>query len=75
MNQNKKNEVSLAVAIIPVIFLLLSLVITLVVYDLGEAHIALFLSAMFTAALAIVVLKTPWKVIEDGMIDSIKMSM
>jgi NhaC family Na+:H+ antiporter len=75
MNQNKKNEVSLAIAIIPVIFLLVLLVITLVVFELGEAHIALFLSAMFTAALAVVVLKTPWKVIEDGMIDSIKMSM
>ena len=57
------------------IFLLVSLVLVLVVFDLGEAHIPLFLSAMFTAALAILVLKIPWKEIEDGMIDSIKMSM
>jgi len=75
MNQNSKKEVSLSIALIPVAFLLVSLVITLVVFELGEAHIALFLSAMFTALIAITVLKVPWKEIEDGMINSIKMSM
>lgn len=74
MNKNNQ-EVSLQIALIPVIFLLISLVITLVVFDLGEAHVPLFLSAMFTALIAITVLKVPWKELEEGMINSIKMSM
>ncbi|MBN2796704.1 MAG: Na+/H+ antiporter NhaC [Clostridia bacterium] len=59
---------------VPVLFLVACLVFVLRA-GLEEAHIALFMSAIFAAVFAIVVLKYSWVEIEEGIVDIIKMSM
>lgn len=74
MNNTQKKQATFAIALIPVAFLVASLVFVLKA-GLEEAHIALFMSAIFAAVFAIFVLKYSWVEIEEGIVDIIKMSM
>lgn len=71
----EKKKVTLGIALIPVFFLAVSLFLTLVVYKLGEPHIALITSAMVAASVAVWGLGYTWEELEEGIIDTIKMAM
>ncbi len=71
----EKKKVTLGTALIPVVFLAVSLILTLVVYKLGEPHIALVTSAMVAAAVAVYMIGYTWEEIEEGIVETIKMSM
>lgn len=73
-NKATKRNVSPWVALIPVIFLIGTLGYTIIVLDLSP-HIPLFTSAMLAAGIGIFVLKYKWAEIEEGIVDTIKMSM
>lgn len=74
MKENQKKQASFLMALVPVAFLVICLVFVLRA-GLEEAHIALFMSAIFAAVFAIVVLNYSWVEIEEGIVDIIKMSM
>lgn len=71
----EKKKATLGIAIIPVLFLAVSLILTLVVYKLGEPQIPLITSAMVAALVAVYMLGYSWSEIEEGIVDTIKMSM
>lgn len=71
----EKKIATFSIALIPVLFLAVSLVLTLVVYQLGEPHIALITSAMFAAGVAVWVLGYTWSELEEGVLQTIKMAM
>ncbi|MBF4693406.1 Na+/H+ antiporter NhaC [Fusibacter sp. Q10-2] len=73
--KKEKKEATLLIAMIPVLFLAVSLILTLVVYKLGEPHIPLITSAMVAAAVAMYFLNYSWEEIEEGIVETIKMSM
>lgn len=70
---NNDKKISIWMALIPIIFLVVSLSVTLVKFE-GEAHIPLLLS---TAVAAIVALKLgyKWEFLEKSMIQSISVAM
>ncbi|GAU77230.1 Na+/H+ antiporter NhaC [Fusibacter sp. 3D3] len=70
--QTKK--VSPLVAIIPVLFLLVTLSYTILVLE-GSPHIPLMTSAIFASLVAMFMLDAKWSEIEEGIVDTIKMSM
>lgn len=74
MKENQKKQATVLIALVPVLFLVASLVFVLT-SGLEEAHIALFMSAIFAAVFAMAVLKYTWVEIEEGIVDLIKMSM
>lgn len=71
----EKKLATFGIALIPVLFLAVSLVLTLVVYQLGEPHIALITSAMFAAGVAVWGLGYTWSELEEGVLQTIKMAM
>lgn len=73
MKSNQKREAKLWMALVPIIFLMITL--TYVIRNDGEVHIPLFMSAIFAAVFAMVVLKYTWVELEEGIVDVIKMSM
>lgn len=73
--RKEKKEATLWIAMIPVLFLAVSLMLTLVVYKLGEPHIPLITSAMVAAGVAMYFLNYSWEEIEEGIVETIKMSM
>ncbi|MCH4888327.1 Na+/H+ antiporter NhaC [Acidaminobacter sp. JC074] len=73
LNQNQKKQATLWHALVPIIFLMVTL--TYVIRNDGEVHIPLFLSAIVAAVFAMVVLKFSWVELEEGIVDVIKMSM
>ncbi len=70
----QKKEATFLIAIVPVIFLVGFLIIALQMLG-ADPHIPLFVSAMFAAVYAMVVLNFKWKEIEEGIVETIKMSM
>lgn len=70
--ENKK--VSPLVALIPVAFLIVTLSYGIIVLG-ADPHIPLFTSAIVAALVGIFILKMPWSEIEEGIVDTIKMSM
>lgn len=74
MKQNQTKQATFLLAMIPVLFLVATLVFVLRA-GLEEAHIALFMSAIFAALFAMAILKFTWVEIEEGVVDIIKMSM
>ncbi len=74
MKNNQKKQVTWQLALVPIAFLVATLVFVLKA-DLKEAHIALFMSAIFAAVFSIVILKYRWAELEEGIVDIIKMSM
>ncbi|WP_432667551.1 Na+/H+ antiporter NhaC [Wukongibacter baidiensis] len=73
--EKKYKEVPFKIALIPVAFLLISLVLSLLVFDLGEAQIAMVVSAMFAGFIAIKYLGYEWSELEEGILESIKVAM
>lgn len=70
----QKKQVTIGLALIPVIFLVSLLIVSLKFFG-ADPHIPLFISAMFAAVYAMQVLNFSWKEIEEGIVDTIKMSM
>jgi len=76
-------ETSIKLAIIPVIFVIILLMFSVLPIEeiIGlddislEPHIPLFLAAMFAAAIAIWKLGYSWNTLEEGVVDTIKMAM
>ncbi len=73
-NMKQKKQVTIGLALIPVIFLVSLLIVSLKFFE-ADPHIPLFISAMFAAVYAMQVLNFSWKEIEEGIVDTIKMSM
>ncbi len=71
--ENNEKKISIWMALIPIVFLVVSLSVTLIQFE-GEAHIPLLLS---TAVAAIVALKLgyKWEFLEKSMIQSISVAM
>jgi NhaC family Na+:H+ antiporter len=61
-------------ALIPLVFLIVSLVLTLTKWE-GSAHIPIFTSAIVAALVAMVGLNYSWKELEEGIVETIKLSM
>lgn len=68
-------SVPFLVAMIPVAVLVGLLYANVRVFGSGDNHVPLVLAAMLAALLAIVVLKQPWKQLEQGILRSIQMAM
>ena len=70
----EKRQVSPLIALIPVLFLIVSLFLAIQVIG-ADPHIPLFTSAIVAALVGMFVLKVEWSEIEEGIVDTIKMSM
>lgn len=70
---NKKKEIKLGIALIPVLFLIASLSLVIAVFK-QEPHIPLIFAAAVAATIA-VIHKHPWKEIQDGMVHGITLAM
>ena len=70
----EKRKVSPLIALIPVLFLIASLYYAIQIVE-ASPHIPLFTSAIFAALIGMFVLKIKWSEIEEGIVDTIKMSM
>ena len=70
----EKRKVSPLIALIPVIFLISSLMYAIMVVG-ASPHIPLFTSAIFAALIGMFVLKMKWSEIEEGVVETIKMAM
>lgn len=70
----EKKKVSIWIALVPVLFLIASLFTSIVVLK-QDPHIPLFTSAIVAALIGIFVLKMDWATIEEGVVNTIKMSM
>ncbi len=67
-------KATIGYALIPLLFLIVSLVLTLTKWG-GSPHIPIFTSAIVASLVAMVGLNYAWKDIEEGIVDTIKMSM
>lgn len=74
METKMKKQATVLHALIPIVFLIASLMYTLFVVE-GSPHIPLVLSAAVAAAVAILGLGYTWAELEEGMVETIKMSM
>jgi len=69
-----KKETTLMYALVPLIFLMLSLFYAIQIAEI-DVHIPILVSAFFAAGVAIFGLNYTWDEIEKGMIETIKMSL
>lgn len=70
----KKRQVSLSCALLPIIFLVIILFYSVQIAKL-EVHIPIFISAMFAGFIALICKYSTWDELEDGVVETIKMSM
>ncbi len=70
----EKKQPTILMALVPIAFLVVNLVFVLRT-GLEEAHIPLFMSAIFAALFGMFVLGFTWAELEEGIVDVIKMSM
>ncbi|WP_462350511.1 Na+/H+ antiporter NhaC [Fusobacterium varium] len=70
----KKKQGSLYYALLPVVFLVVTLYYAVQVAKL-DVHIPIFISAIFAALIAKISGCATWNELEDGVVDTIKMSM
>ncbi|MCT4611833.1 MAG: Na+/H+ antiporter NhaC [Clostridia bacterium] len=71
---NNKNKATFLDALVPIIFLIVSLTYAIMILDVSP-HIPLFTSAMVATLIGIFRLKFKWSEIEEGIVETIKMSM
>lgn len=71
--KGRKKKISLGIALIPVVFLIVALFFTIVVFKLPP-HIPL-ISAAAVAAMVAVIQKHPWAEIHEGMVNGITLAM
>jgi NhaC family Na+:H+ antiporter len=69
----KRKEIKLGIAFIPVVFLVIALSVTIGIFKLSP-HIPLIAAAAVAACVAIIH-KHPWKEIQDGMVHGIMLAM
>ncbi len=69
----KRKEIQLGIAFIPVVFLVIALSVTIGIFKLSP-HIPLIAAAAVAACVAIIH-KHPWKEIQDGMVHGIMLAM
>lgn len=69
-----KKKISLGVSLIPVVFLIGSLYYAVQVAEI-DVHIPIFLSGMFAAVVAKIAGGVKWEELEEGVVETIKMSM
>jgi NhaC family Na+:H+ antiporter len=69
----KRKEINLGIAFIPVVFLVIALSVTIGIFKLSP-HIPLIAAAAVAACVAIIH-KHPWKEIQDGMVHGITLAM
>jgi NhaC family Na+:H+ antiporter len=69
----KRKEIKLGIAFIPVVFLVIALSVTIGIFKLSP-HIPLIAAAAVAASVAIIH-KHPWKEIQDGMVHGITLSV
>lgn len=74
MSSSTVKETKLIHALIPLLFLVVSLIYGIQVAGL-DPHLPIFMSGMVAAAVAVFVLGYKWKTIQEGIVDTIKMSM
>lgn len=74
METKMKKQATVLHALIPIVFLIGSLMYTIFVLE-GSPHIPLVLSACVAAAVAMLGLGYSWSELEEGMVETIKMSM
>lgn len=74
METKMKKQATVLHALIPIVFLIASLMYTIFVLE-GSPHIPLVLSACVAAAVAMLGLGYSWAELEEGMVETIKMSM
>jgi NhaC family Na+:H+ antiporter len=74
MGNKVKKETTLMYALIPLIFLMVSLFYAIQIAEI-DVHIPILVSAFFAAGVAIFGLNYTWDEIEKGMMDTIKMSL
>jgi len=70
----EKKQATIGYAMIPLLFLIGSLFLTLTQWG-GDPHIPIFSSAIVASVVAMLGLNYGWKEIEEGIVDTIKMSM
>jgi NhaC family Na+:H+ antiporter len=70
---DQKKQIKLGIAIIPIVFLIIALSITIGVFK-QSPHIPIVLAASVAAVIA-VLHKHPWKEIQDGMVQGITLAM
>ena len=70
----KKRQVSLSCALLPIVFLVIILFYSVQIAKL-EVHIPIFISAMFAGFVALICKYATWNELEDGIVETIKMSM
>ncbi len=69
----KKRKIKLGLALVPVLFLILALSVTIGVFKLTP-HIPL-ISAAAVAAIVAIIHRHPWKEVQDGMVQGIMLAM
>lgn len=69
-----KKKATLGHAIIPMVFIITALVLTMKVWG-GDPHLPILFSAVVASLVAVFGLGFTWKELEDGIIETIKMSM
>lgn len=74
MKTSVKKQATVLHALIPIVFLIVSLMYTIFVVE-GSPHIPLVLSAFVAGAVAMFGLGFTWAELEEGIIETIKMSM
>jgi len=67
--------VPFGIALIPVVVLVALLYFNVRVFGSGDNQVPLVLAAMSAALVAVVILKHPWKALEEGILRSIQMAM
>ncbi|SHJ90551.1 Na+:H+ antiporter, NhaC family [Dethiosulfatibacter aminovorans DSM 17477] len=72
--KNKKQP-SFGLSITPFVFLVVSIAISIFIFDLGEVHIAMFTSGIFASILSIKFLGYKWSELEEGILRGINMTM
>lgn len=83
MAKREKRKATLGIALIPVLFLIIFLMCAVLPIEamVGlpdiqmDAHVPLFTSAMFAALIAIYMLGYTWAELEEGIVETIRMSM
>ncbi len=83
MAKREKKKATLGVALIPVIFTVVFLMFAVLPIETSmglpditlDAHMPLFFGAMFAAVIAIYMLGFTWAELEEGVVETIKMSM
>lgn len=81
--KREKKKASLGIALLPVVFLIVFLMCAVLPIEamVGlpditmDAHVPLFVGAMFAAAIAIYMLGYTWSELEEGIVETIRMSM